>query len=111
MDITLSFLGKVPVFHLAGRLDVTTSPLLEDRVKPLLSIEGQRVIFDCSGLTYVSSAGLRVFISTLRTLSSQGGGVTFAALTDPVRDLFHLAGLDNLFVIVSAPSDAIIALD
>jgi len=28
-----------------------------------------------------------------------------------VRDLFHLAGLDNLFVIVSAPSDAIIALD
>ena len=99
MEIALSFLGEIPVFHLAGRLDVTTSPLLEDRLLPLLSVHGQRVLFDCSELTYVSSAGLRVFISTQRALSTQNGGVAFASLTNPVRELFHLAGLDQLFVI------------
>jgi anti-anti-sigma factor len=99
MEITLSFVGEIPVFHLAGRLNVTTSPLLEERLHPLLEVPGQRVVFDCSMLDYVSSAGLRVFLSTLRVLSSRGGGIAFAALTPPVQELFQLAGLENLFQI------------
>ncbi len=110
MEITFSFLEEIPVFLLSGRLDVTTSPKLEDRLQPLLSLEGQQIIFDCSALTYVSSAGLRVFISTQRSLSTRNGKIAFASLTDPVRDLFHLAGLDQLFVIVPSPADAAVAL-
>jgi anti-anti-sigma factor len=110
MEITLSFQGEIPVFHLSGRLDVTTSPLLEDRLLPLLSIEGERVIFDCSDLNYVSSAGLRVFITTQRTLSSQRGGVAFVSLTPPVLELFQLAGLENLFTIVGSLPEAVTAL-
>ncbi len=107
MEITLSFVREVPIFHLAGRLDVTTSPLLEDRLKPLLCMPGQRVVFDCEGLIYVSSAGLRVFISTQRTLSNHGGGVSFAALTQPVKELFRLAGLETLFPIEPSLEEAI----
>lgn len=107
MKITLSFVGDVPIFHLAGRLDVTTSPLLEDRLVPLLCVPGQCVVFDCEGLSYVSSAGLRVFISTQRTLSNHGGSVSFAALTQPVKELFRLAGLENLFLIESSVAGAI----
>ncbi len=99
MEITLSLAGDIPVFHLSGRLDVTTCSLLEDRLKPLLLLNNQRVVFDCAELNYVSSAGLRVFISTLRNLSARGGGVSFAALTPQVKDLFHLAGLENLFLV------------
>ena len=107
MEITLSFVGEVPIFHLEGRLDVTTSPQLEDRLMPLLCVPGQRLVFDCESLSYVSSAGLRVFISTLRTLSNHGGGVSFAALTQPVKELFRLAGLENLFPIESSVAEAI----
>ena len=99
MEITLSLIGDIPVFHLTGRLDVTTSSLLEERLKPLLLLDRQRVVFDCASLTYVSSAGLRVFISSLRNLSTKGGGMAFASLTPPVKDLFCLAGLENLFLI------------
>jgi anti-anti-sigma factor len=106
MEITLSVAGEIPVFHLKGRLDVSTSPLLEERLKPLLSVQGQKVIFDCDELTYVSSAGLRVFIATLRHLAAQEGGVSFAKLTPSVRELFHLAGLDNLFIIESSVEEA-----
>jgi anti-anti-sigma factor len=110
MEITLSFQGEVPVFHLSGRLDVTTSPLLEDRLLPLLSVEGARVIFDCSDLNYVSSAGLRVFITTQRKLGSQRGGMAFVSLTPQVRELFQLAGLENLFTIVESLQEASDAL-
>jgi anti-anti-sigma factor len=110
MEIKLSFTGETPIFHLVGRLDVTTSPLLEDRLMPLLSVHGQRIVFDCEGLIYVSSAGLRIFISTQRTLSTQGGGVAFCLLTPPVRELFHLAGLEGLFIIEPSLTKAITRL-
>jgi len=99
MEITVSLIDEIPVFHLAGRLDVTTAPLLEERLKPLLESTGQKILFACSELSYVSSAGLRVFISTLRHLSAGGGGIAFAELKPPVTELFHLAGLGHLFLI------------
>lgn len=99
MEITLSVAGNIPVFSLAGRLDAATAPLLEERLRPVLADEGARIVMDCAGLVYVSSAGLRVFLSTQRGLASKGGGVAFAALSTPVRDLFHLAGLEELFLI------------
>jgi len=106
MEIILSLHDDIPVFHLSGRLDVTTSSLLEERLKPLLTMTHQRVVFDCASLMYVSSAGLRVFISSLRHLSSLGGDIAFASLTPSVKELFHLAGLENLFKIAVSVDEA-----
>ena len=111
MVITLSLVGKTPVMHLAGRLDATTSSLLEDRLKPLLDQSGEqihRIVFDCSALTYVSSAGLRVFIATQRSLMTQAGSLAFACLTPAVHELFHLSGLDGIFVIELTVDKAVI---
>ncbi len=106
MEITLSLSGTIPIFHLAGRLNVTTAPHLEDRLKPLLEAPDQQIVFDCAGLTYVSSAGLRVFIATFRHLSMHGGGMAFASLTQSVSELFRLAGLDGLFMIENSVEGA-----
>lgn len=108
MEISLTLAGSVPVFHLSGRLDATTSPMLEERLGPILEDpeRAANIVIDCSDLTYVSSAGLRVFISTQRHLSSRGGCVAFAALSKPVRELFHLAGLEELFVIEPSVGEA-----
>jgi len=106
MEITLSVADGIPVFSLAGRLDAVTAPLLEERLRPVLVEESARIVMDCLELGYVSSAGLRVFLSTQRHLAAKGGGVAFAALAKPVRDLFHLAGLEELFVIEETPAAA-----
>lgn len=107
MEITLSLMDGIPVMSLAGRLDVTTSPVLEERLKPVLAEAGSRIILDCGALTYVSSAGLRVFLMCQRQLAEHGGAVAFASLSQPVMDLFRLAGLENLFLIaVSTPEAA-----
>ena len=111
MQITLSLIGDVPVFHLSGRLDVTTSPSLEERIKPLEENIGQKMIFNCQELTYVSSAGLRVFLSAQRQCAASNGGIAFAALSQPVGELFSLAGLDGLFIIESTIEGAAARLD
>lgn len=101
MEITLGMSGEIPVFSLSGRLDAITSPLLEERLQPLLedSLGARHLIFEVSALSYVSSAGLRVFLMAQRQLATRGGGLAFAGLTRQVLDLFQLAGLQDLFVI------------
>jgi len=99
MEITLSLARGIPVFSLAGRLDAATSPVLEERLTPVFEETGAKLIIECSSLTYVSSAGLRVFLLCQRHLGAGGGGVAFASLGKPVRELFHLAGLEDLFII------------
>ena len=107
MEITLSLADGIPVMSLAGRLDVTTSPVLEERIQPLLSTPVSKLILDSSSLVYVSSAGLRVFISAQRQLLAAGGGLAFSSLAKPVRDLFHLAGLEELFLIEDSVEAAV----
>lgn len=104
MEITLSLVGEIPVFRLCGRLDASTSPLLEERLRLLADDQCNQVVFDCAELSYVSSAGLRVFLSALRNLSAEGGGIAFATLSEPVRQLFHLAGLEEFFIIEPSPA-------
>ena len=111
MQISLSLFGDIPVFHLSGRLDVTTTPSLEERIKPVVENTGQTMIFNCQELTYVSSAGLRVFLSAQRQCAASNGGIAFAALSQPVGELFSLAGLDGLFIIESSIEGAAARLD
>jgi len=99
MEITVTLSREIPVYRLSGRLDVLTSPRLEERLEPLMSGEGRKVVLDCEDLRYVSSAGLRVFLSVLRHLQSHGGGVALSGLTGQVLELFELAGLEEMFLI------------
>jgi anti-anti-sigma factor len=106
MEITLSMVDGIPLFQLVGRLDATTSPVLEERLQPVVEEAVSKIIFGCEDLSYVSSAGLRIFLSTQRHLVARGGGVAFTSPAKPVRDLFHLAGLEELFLIEESPAAA-----
>jgi len=96
----------VPVFRLSGRLDVLTAPLLEERIRPLAEGETPYAVLDCSGLSYVSSAGIRVFLTSLRLLKGKGGGIVFSTLSPSVRELFHLSGLADVFSIEETVGNA-----
>jgi len=98
MEISLTMTDGIPVYHLTGRLDVLSAPQLEERLTPLAEEHCRGAVFDCAGLVYVSSAGLRVFLTSQRLLRAKGGGIVFTHLNPAVKDLFNLSGLANLFV-------------
>ena len=51
------------VAYLEGSLDTSTAPETEKAMRPLYECEGKDIIFDCTGLTYISSAGLRTIFT------------------------------------------------
>ena len=99
MDITSSEHNGATVLKLSGRLDGVAAPELEKKLAEAVAAGMERLIFDCSGVEYASSAGLRVFLLAAKQMKMRGGRCVFAALTPPLREVFSVSGfLDILEV-------------
>jgi anti-anti-sigma factor len=106
MNISEARTGAVVVLAISGKLDGFSAPALEAQITRLLSESVRRIVFDCSGLEYISSAGLRVFLTTARQLQATGGRCGFAALSPEVRNMFRLSNFDELLEIHDTLADA-----
>ncbi|MBO6128108.1 MAG: STAS domain-containing protein [Pseudobutyrivibrio sp.] len=89
--------GASLVLALEGRLDTSTAPQLEEKVNG--SIEGVSDFeFDFSKLEYISSAGLRVLLSTQKTMNKQGK-LVIKNVSDEVMEIFDVTGFSDILTI------------
>jgi anti-sigma B factor antagonist len=93
LDIKMNENGKELTVELKGELNVGTSPELEQALKGKLE-EVDKLIFDLSGLEYISSAGLRVLLFAHQTVS-KNGTMIIRNLTDEVKDIFEVTGFSD----------------
>lgn len=61
---------------------------------------------DLTNTEYVSSMGLRVFLSHLKTLKASGGRMVLCGLNEEVQEILDMAGFAPLFEIMEASNDA-----
>jgi anti-anti-sigma factor len=81
--------GDVTV-TLTGSLDTATAPELERRLAPVLAGSAKDIVFDLAELTFISSAGLRVFASTRKTLKERGGQASFVHMQPQIQEVFEI---------------------
>ena len=85
---------KEVTLALAGRLDTNTAPSLEEAIAGL----GEQVTdltLDMEGLEYISSAGLRVLLSTHKTFAGKGS-LTICHVCDDIREVFDITGFSDI---------------
>ena len=82
---------------LEGSLDTAAVPETEKAMSPLHNCEGRDIIIDCTSLKYISSGGLRIFLSILQNAKAKGGQVYIKGITDNVRAVFAMTGFINIF--------------
>ena len=82
---------------LEGSLDTSTAAETEKAMNPLNDVEGKDVIIDCTDLTYISSAGLRIFLGILQNTQEKGRHVYIKGINDKVRAIFTITGFSNIF--------------
>lgn len=82
---------------LEGRLDTTASPETEKAMQPLFDCENQDIIIDCTKLEYISSSGLRIFLSLLKNAKPKGCHVYISGLNEELQQVFSMTGFTNLF--------------
>ena len=95
MNIVTTINGTETELAFEGRLDTTTSPQLEAELAKL-SAEAKNITFDFAKLEYLSSAGLRVILSTHKKLSAAGGRLTVKNVNEVVMNVFNLTGFSEI---------------
>ncbi len=82
---------------ITGRLDTTTAPQLLDE----LACDGVTgIAFDLAGLDYISSAGIRVFLTAQKRMSACNGKMTIANPNSMVKSVFDITGCSDIFTIL-----------
>lgn len=86
--------GKT-VITVAGRLDTVTAPEFDK------TVEGQGIandiVIDCADMEYISSAGLRSFITLLKRAKASGHILEIINLRQSIRPIFDMTGFSSIF--------------
>ena len=98
MNITKSVNGTVLTVTVSGRQDTSTAPQLDTELKE--SINGiTELVFDISGLDYISSAGLRVLLSALKAMNAQKGTMRVTGANEMIREIFDVTGFSDILIL------------
>ena len=76
--------------ELGGSLDTSTAPELEAQLQAALDDDVKDLVFDLAKLTFISSAGLRVFAATRKILKQRGEQVSFVNLQPQIKEVFEI---------------------
>ena len=85
------------VLEITGRLDTITAPALDKTINENLG-EIKSLILDCKNLEYISSAGLRVLLSTQKKLQ-QKGTMKLKNVREEVMEVFEITGFVDILTI------------
>lgn len=99
MQIATQEQGTVSIVAVAGRVDSATAPELENTLKRLVEAEKTQIVLDLLGVEYMSSAGLRAMVSTLKAVKRVNGDLRVANPSARVDEVLRLAGLSSIFAI------------
>lgn len=100
-------MNDVSIIYLKGYLDAHTAPEFEAVLKQLVDEERVRIVVNMSDLSYISSAGLGVFMGFIEDVRGRGGDIKLAELTEKVFRVFDLLGFPVLYEIFDNESEAI----
>lgn len=98
MDIIKNINNEEINFKLVGRLDTTTAPELDVAVNEVMP-NAMKIIFDFAELEYLSSAGLRVILSTQKAIAAKSGEFIIKHVNDTIMDVFDMTGFTSILTI------------
>lgn len=82
---------------LDGRLDTAAAIQFAKDIEPLLEKADRALVLDCKDLQFISSSGLRLFLSLKKATSAKGGSITLRNVSASVKQVFTITGFNSLF--------------
>ena len=96
-SISTTHQNNISIITLDGFVDAHTAPQFENAVQTELDAGHVRIVVDCSKLSYISSAGLGVFMSFIEEVREMNGDIKICGLVPKVRHTFEILGFHDLF--------------
>ena len=102
---------KAVIFFLDGQLDTHSFEDLNETIQGHLDNGRFGLLFDLTGVDYVSSTCMGVFLSALSACTQNGGQIIVLNAAPKVRVVFELFGLTDMFMLTSDRQAALAQLN
>lgn len=113
MQVSATRCADVVVLRPEGRVDHSNAEALANAVTPHVMgcrRGGDALLFDLSGLEYISSAGLRVLMLVSKNVTPNGGKVALAEPQRVVAEILEISRFKYIFPIHASVAAGLAAL-
>ena len=109
-SLTTERSGQTLIVSAKGRIDGANATEVQGVLSSAIEPGVKLMLLDLGGLTYISSAGLRVIMLTARTLDRSGAKFAVGSPAGPIREVFQISGFDQIIPIFDSKAEAIESL-
>lgn len=106
-NISKQSMKRVELVTVSGRIDSSNAAEFDNFLQQAMADGRHNVVLELSGITYMSSAGLRAIVALLREAKKHRGDVRIATPSDRMKEVLQLAGLDSLFEVYDDETAAV----
>ena len=98
MQINKNLGGATLTLDIEGRIDTTTAPALEGKLKRSVTSDVKNLVLDFAKVEYISSAGLRVLLAAQKVMKKQGSMVV-RNVNEAIMEVFEVTGFADILTI------------
>ena len=109
MEIKVETVDGVSVVKLSGDIDGSSAPAAQAEILPLAA-PNCRILLDMSEVPYMSSAGLRMLLSTYRQVTGKNGRIALVGLSENIQDTMSVTGFLKFFTVCDSIATGLDAL-
>jgi len=110
-EITTDKQEDIYFIRVNGEIDAGSSIHLDNAIKEAVENKEGKIATDLTNLSYISSAGLGVFISHLDEFEKEEIKMVLFGANESVKEVFEILGLEKLLTIVETQQEAIDSLN
>jgi stage II sporulation protein AA (anti-sigma F factor antagonist) len=107
MNVKVSSAGDFTVVGVEGRIDTTNAAGFELKLMELVDAGASKILLDCSGLSYISSSGLRVFLVVQKKMGALKGQLRICNLQPVIKEIFDISGFSTIFSVFADRDSAV----
>mgnify|MGYP000999932620 FL=1 len=108
MDLRTRKVDNVIVVYLHGKLDVHVSADVEKEINRIIEQEAQSsLLLNLGQVEYMSSSGLRIFVSTMRVLKESKRKLKLCNMNNAVKKIFEVVELMDMFEVYETEEEAL----
>lgn len=107
MEFSINQVNQAAVVSIVGSIDAKTAEEVSRLLEGQVSNGSRALVADLSGVDFMSSAGLRVFLGVTKAIRSQGGDFRLAGVQTGVAKTLNMAGFNTILKIFPSVGEAV----
>ena len=109
MQIQMRMVEQVTVVEISGSVDSLTAEALTGAMLEELARDRYRLVADLRQVEYISSAGLRALLATVKDARRRGGDLRLAAVSPPVLRVLEISGFTSILNLFTEVDEAVVS--